>query len=620
VFRRTAPLAIAAVGLAIAAAPAPAAPQPAAPPAATGGSTPKAVYFVSDGMRQDLVSTFAAQGLMPTMAEFLKKGTSATGGGLLTQAPPNTGAGWYTLATGAWPGSHGSTNNTFHKNGDAFANRTGAFDANVLQAESIAQSAERGGLKVAQVEWAGGRNATINGPTIDFQSFFSGRGVATNFIGHAGEPLFDDAPFISSFGLQFDHPSGYAGQAPFAGAAPTDATGWTAVPASFSPAKEMRLRVLDFGVDKYGLNAYVYDSTNDATTNYDRVLFSPTKSGADKVGDLRKGEWADVKVKIVGGSLAGQTAGMLVKVEELTGDLSRVRLFHTSVSRAIASWPGFSEPGFTGDFAEFLAQRFPTSTAADFAILEAGVTSEETYAQQGLYWSTGHWPMLEYVAKTYRPDLLMVGMPTTDEFQHQFLGLVSPSLPNGAANPAYDDVDLNGVPDGRVAAREGFIKAAYAESDETLTLARSLVGKDPTTFVSSDHGFAPQFLAIDASQVLVDLGLLSRPQTSNCRPAAGETIGKAKACWAGGTVQVYLNLAGRSRRRRPDAGAGRPGGLDGGCHQGQVPRPERPERLDARRQARGVEGHRPCLHEGRVPVHPQRPELDGRHGPPDANR
>ena len=66
-----------------------------------------------------------------------------------------------------------------------------------------------------------------------------------------------------------------------------------------------------------------------------------------------------------------------------------------------------------------------------------------------------------------------------------------------------------------------------------------------TTFVSSDHGFAPQFLAIDASKVLVDLGLLSTPQTSNCRPAAAETIGKAKACWAGGAVQIYLNLAGR---------------------------------------------------------------------------
>ena len=170
------------------------------------------------------------------------------------------------------------------------------------------------------------------------------------------------------------------------------------------------------------------------------------------------------------------------------------------------------------------------------------MTSEDTYVQQGLYWATGHQPMLEYVAKTYKPDLLLVGVPTTDEFQHQFLGLVSPTLPNGAANPAYDDVDLNGVKDGRVAAREAYIRTAYAEADETLTLARKLVGRDPLTFVSADHGFAPQFLAIDASQPLVDMKLLTLPQTSNCRTAVGEPTPKAKACWAGGTVQIYLNV------------------------------------------------------------------------------
>lgn len=514
-------------------------------PSHSSAPTDKAVYFASDGLRQDLVEKYADEGVMPTMKKFLRNGVKARGHGMLTQAPPNTGAGWYTLATGAWTGVHGSTNNTFHKNGDPFANRTAAFDPGVLQAESIAQAAERGGLKVAQMEWAGGRNASIQGPTIDYQSFLSGRGVATNFIGQKGDALFDDEPFIRSFGLQFDHPAGYAGQAPFPGAAPTPATGWSGVPTSYSPAQEMRLRVLDAGVDKYGLNAYLYDSRDDGRTKYDRVLFSPTKSGADAVGDLRQGEWADVKVTVQGGALAGKTAGMLVKVETLAPDLSRVRLFHTSVTRAIASWPTWpGEPGYT-DFDEYLAAEFPTSTAADFAILEAGVTSEETYAQQGLYWSTGHWPMLEYIAETYQPDLLMVGMPTTDEFQHQFLGLVSKRLPNGAPNPAYDDVDLDGVKDGRVKQRAAFIREAYAESDQTLRLARSLVGKDPTTFVGSDHGFAPQFLAIDASRPLVDLGLLSTPQTSNCRTAAGETIGKAKACWAGGTLQVYLNLAGR---------------------------------------------------------------------------
>ena len=207
-------------------------------------------------------------------------------------------------------------------------------------------------------------------------------------------------------------------------------------------------------------------------------------------------------------------------------------------------WPG--EPGFEGDFAEFVAQRFPSSQAGDFAVLEAGIVSEETYVEQGLYWETGHHPLIRYVLDTYKPDLALVGYPVTDEFQHQFLGLVTRKLPNGADNPAFDDVQVNGTPDGRVSERRAFLRRAYKGADATMRLAqRRLDDPKLTTFVSSDHGFAPQFAAIDASKVLVDLGLLSTPQTSNCRPATGETIGKAKACWAGGTVQVYLNLAGR---------------------------------------------------------------------------
>jgi 2',3'-cyclic-nucleotide 2'-phosphodiesterase (5'-nucleotidase family) len=529
------------LGLVLGMAYVPAAATPGQAPSSPGPKADQLIFFASDGLRQDLVEKYAALGLLPAMKELLRTGAKATEGGLLTGAPPNTGSGWYSLATGAWSGVHGSTNNTFHINGQAFGNRTAAFDAGVLQAETIAQAAERGGKKVAQIEWAGGRNGVIAGPTIDFRVFLSGRGVATNYVG-----LTDDAAFTASFGLQFDHPAGFAGQAPFPGAAPTPAAGWTDVPASYSPAMEMRMRVLDFGVDKYGLNAYIFDSSDDGATNYDRVLFSSTKDGDDAVGNLKKGEWADVKVIIVGGSLAGKTGGFLVKVEELTGDLSMVRLFHTSVTRANASWPGWpGEPGFTGDFAEFVAQMFPTSTAADFAILEAGIVSEETYVEQGLYWETGHHPLIEYIIEKYGPDLVLAGYPVTDEFSHQFLGLVTRYLPNGDRNPAYDDVQVNGTPDGRVVEREGFLRRAYKGADATLALIQSLMPHKTTTFVSSDHGFAPQFLAIDASKVLVDLGLLSRPQTSNCRPATGETIGKAKACWAGGTVQIYLNLAGR---------------------------------------------------------------------------
>jgi len=511
--------------------------------ATTGGGThhgrisDKVLFFASDGLRQDAVAKYAKQGVVPGFEWMLKQGAFASNNGLLTQAPPNTGAGWFTLATGAWPGVHGSTNNTFHINGGTFANSTAAFGAvNVLQAETIAQAAERGGKKVAQIEWAGGRSGSIQGPTLDFRNFRSVRGVTTNYVSPSDIPA-----NITAFGVQYDQ------QAPVA------AAGWTNVPASQdnAPAMEMHMAVKDTlaGTDKYGLNAYIYDSKNDGKTNYDRVLFSRSKDGgADKVADLKEGELGDVKVTIQEtGALNGKTGAMLIKVERLSSDLSQVRLFHTSVTRAIATWPNWQgEPGFTGSFEDFVAERFPSSQAGDFAVLEAGIVSEETYVQQQQYWETSYHPLIKYVLDTYKPDLALVGYPGTDEIQHQFLGLVTKKLPNGAKNPAYDDVEVNGTPDNRVKQREAFIREAYEGSDATMRLAQEHMhepGLD--TFVSSDHGFAPQFLAIDGSKPLVDLGLLSRPQTSNCRTAVGETIGKAKACWAGGALQIYLNLAGR---------------------------------------------------------------------------
>src|SRR4051812_3139713 len=270
-----------------------------------GDDSSKLLFYASDGMRQDAVEKYADQGLTPGFKDLLRHGAYASDHGLLTQAPPNTGAGWFSLATGAWSAVHGSTNNTFHINGSTFANSQAAFPSNgtsILQAETLAQATERGGKKVAQIEWAGGRSAAINGPTVDYRNFFSGRGVVTNYTSPE-----DNVPFALSLGLQYDK------------ADPVDATGWTNVPLSYSPAKEMHLRVVDFGTDKYGLNAYIYDSRNDHRTNYDRVLFSRTKSGTDTVADLREGDpFADVKVKLTGtsgGTFDGKTGAFLLKVE-----------------------------------------------------------------------------------------------------------------------------------------------------------------------------------------------------------------------------------------------------------------------------------------------------------------
>ena len=98
-----------------------------------------------------------------------------------------------------------------------------------------------------------------------------------------------------------------------------------------------------------------------------------------------------------------------------------------------------------------LVDQFPTSTAADFAPLEAGIVDEDTYVEQGLKWADFHWRAPSSTSSTtVQPDtdLLMLGNPVTDEFTHQFLGLTVPVDIDGDPNPYYDDLTNDNIPDG----------------------------------------------------------------------------------------------------------------------------------------------------------------------------
>jgi 2',3'-cyclic-nucleotide 2'-phosphodiesterase (5'-nucleotidase family)/predicted AlkP superfamily phosphohydrolase/phosphomutase len=495
----------------------------------------KAVLFAADGMRPDLVDKYASQGALPTMKDLIKRGVEGQNG-LQQGFPPNTGVGWATLGTGTWPSEHGSTNNTFHRTGEGNFNTSTSFSATgILQADHIAQAAERAGKSVVAVEWVGARSLVpaLQGPVVDFRSFFSRRGIVLNYD-LPGQPAGANA-----FGVDYQK------------VALAAAEGWTNVPASFSPPKQQQftLTTTFAAVNPSRVfDLYIFDSTNDAATNYDRVLVVPAtagKNGGAALANLAQGGWQDIKVALEG-ARAGQTAGFSVKAIEIAPDLSEFRLYFTSVARVNATYNALGAVG-SAAFEETLARDFPTSTAADFAPLEAGIVDEDTYVQQGLMWKDAHWAYLRYIFETLQvnPDLLLLGAPTTDEFSHQFMGLVTPKDIDGNANPYFDDVTNDNIPDGRVGVREGYIRAAYTEADGTLALGRSLMGGNKaTTFVTSDHGFGPQWWAVNVSKVLVDLGLQGAEQTGNCRKAAsGQTL--VKECHAGGTAQIYLNVAGR---------------------------------------------------------------------------
>jgi len=504
--------------------------------------TSKMIMFASDGMRPDLMDKYRVAGQMPTYADLVAKGVKGDNG--LTQAfPPNTGVGWYTLATGTYPGEHGSTNNTYFRSGDTFNNRTSFSQLGTLQADTLAAAAERAGKKVAQIDWVGGANAGINGPTVDFVNFFSTRGVLAaplNATEQAG---------AAAFGISYQ-------VAAFAPAA-----GWTNVPAGDPASAPMQTSLAvatTFAAQNpnRSYDAYIYDSNVNGVAAYDHVILvrsAAAKDGSKASVNLAVGDFKEIKLTGADGLIGtrvGQTAGFYTKLIGLAGDLSSFKLYFTSVERVIATCATVAcnalPAGGAGEnkLEKYLAENFPTFISADFAPLEARIIDEETYVEQGRdLEKAASDAYLEFILGTLQPDtdVAFVGYPVTDEFSHQFMALVTPTDIDGNPNPYFDDLEGNGTPDGLLATREGYIRSAYHEADAKLALARSYLS-DATVFASSDHGFAPQWYAVNAGKVLADAGIQTPEQGSNCRAATGASpVNLAKACWAGGTAQIYVN-------------------------------------------------------------------------------
>ena len=509
------------------------APAAAAPPGKGGNTAGKAVFFAADGMRQDIVEKYAAAGVMPTM----KRVPEGRHEGV-RQRPADPGAAEHGRrlvhasrpARGRASTDRPTTRSTRTGTRSATA-RTAAFDPGVLQAESIAQSAERGGLKVAQVEWAGGRNASIQGPTIDFQGFFSGRGVATNFIGEAG-----DAAVRRRAVHQRLRPAVRSSRR-------------VRRPQAAVPRRRGRRRRdrLDGRADVGDRQPREGDAAPGARRSRHRTSTASTRTSSTAPTTAR----STTTRSCSRGRRAARHRRRRHAAPRASGPTSRSR---STAARSTARPPACSSRSRSsarisprppvphvasparsrrgrrgrasrvhGDFDEYVARKFPTSTAADFAILEAGVDERGDVRRAGPV--LGDRPRAD---ARVRGDQVPAGPRCSSACRRRTSSSTSSSAssarrcPIGAANPAYDDVFLDGD-EGRP--RRGSARGSSAppteEADEVLTLARALVGKNPTTFVSSDHGFAPQFLAIDASKPLSTSACSSRrrPRTAARRPA-----------------------------------------------------------------------------------------------------
>jgi 2',3'-cyclic-nucleotide 2'-phosphodiesterase (5'-nucleotidase family) len=519
--------------------------QDATPLASDSGRRP-VLLFNAPGMRPDLVESFAAEGALPAIAELMAEGAIADGG-LRAPFPATAGVNQATLLTGTWPAEHGVVGDRFFRTGSPdFAEFATWTDPGLIQADTLPQVAERAGKQVVSVGWEGvsALDPPLGGPVVAAPVSYSQSGVVTN-IALADQPATADRPDTGYERVDL-----------------RPAEGWLGAPQSFSPAQETAFTIRS--LDPTGPNpdrsaaVYVYDSTDDATTNYDRVLVAPEKDAAGTLADLSPGAWAAVPVMLTG-ERDGQTAGFWLKTIDLAPDLSTFRLYFTAVSRISASWldcgerPECTEPG---GFEEALNAAVGAPIAVDAAPLEAGLIDEATFVAQGTTAARQSVDALRFIVEDLgvQPDLLLLGTSFPDAVSRQLLGFRAASDAGDAvATPLSEAGDGDGV---NVDAdnAEGAVREGYMMADELLAAGRDLLGPESTTLLVSPWGLAPSWLAVNAGRVLVDAGIAEAEQPENCVP--GPVTGPpgtpdpeelpigpvAKICWSGGTAHVYINL------------------------------------------------------------------------------
>jgi len=461
-------------------------------------------------MRQDLMKQLVAEGKMPNFERLLNSGVDA-GKGLIPVMPANSAPNWASIATGTSPGVHGATNNLFHDNREPFTLLgVNGFEPDEHEGETIAERAEAAGLTVAVLAWKTFDLASLSrGATLGISPFaVTGRGIIANYD-VPNVHLEELRELIELLGEELTYTQ--VTLAP--------AVGWANVPASFSPAQETTFEMNEVSADldvplpnpaRLTYHVYIYDSTFDATVNYDKVLISPTKNGADLVAVLTAGRWS-------GSIPATVTQGrgkFYVKLLDLEPDLSKFRLYFTSVT-GVKAWPE--------SLAEDLADFDGIMRWDDFFPFWANLIPASTFAQQILYWyQVVGGQMFPYVIQTYQPDLVMAGTGVPDIMQHSFLALATPGT------DVYDPV--------QAPLARAFIELSYTEADRILGELWALM-PSANVIALSDHGFSPVWRALHSHDLLTDAGLLDMEDLSSSRAVPYQTAA---------TVQVYVNLEGRN--------------------------------------------------------------------------
>ena len=480
-----------------------------------------------------LIEKHIAEGHLPTFKKLIDSGVIADN--CLVPYPTVTPPNWASIATGAWPGTHGITDFHSHKLGTTPVNTNciQSFDSQLCEAEYLWDVADKAGKKCIVFNYPGAWPSKMkNGIMV------GGRGLAIGEVRAGMTAMFSRANLCSDMLITSGfYPRGIKGK--FA-----EAKGWSNLPKKEKEPLEMEAKMVfrDAEVAPAETSWYVL-ARQSGDNGYDRASLSPSKDFNDAFCTLSVGEWSPVintSIKMQDGKM--EEAFFRCKLVELSDDAEDLRLYISSVGAKT----GWSNPPEIA--AELQSQEGITGITGGIMGYALEWYDLNTFVEINEYYTQFLADCACALLGKHEWDLFFMHAHSPDYAYHMILTEMDPDLTKDEAV--------------RKAAWNAHLRI-YQAQDKMLAQILGVLDKDTLVITVSDHGAVPDGPNIDPFKMLVPAGLTVLSEKQIDFANVGDIKGRAQGlieefrvafqvpdvskskCFPQRAIYIYINLKGR---------------------------------------------------------------------------
>jgi len=505
----------------------------------------KAMVIGIDSPIAARVYRWAREGKLPALKGLLERGVHAPN--CLVPLPTVTPPNWTTIATGAWPGTHGITDYMVHLPGQPLHEVHNGYLADEVQAETLWDALARVGKKAIIVNWP-----TTWPPRIKNGCQIGGFGLAPTDWQFGLPVPFAYRGLLAVDALIATDYYVYATEATFG-----RAHGWSGV--EHGPRALEATVTVGWRRPRDDLAPVTWHILVDSagSSGYDTAVVAKSKDKTGVYARLHTGQWSENIYDEFQTSTGPLPGVMRLKLLELSADAQRFRLYVVGPC-ALHGW------GYPASIEKEIvsAEGLPTGKIAweGFAMdwLDADTIVEAYHLQNAWLADASLWLL------RHKPwHVFFTHLHSTDWLYHYLTLKLDPlTAENPAEVQCWQDVELR----------------LYQDVDWAIGRILEAADEDTLVTVVSDHGAKTQTAHIDVNEILERAGLLAylpgeddegaavsaadSALPSGMRKSIRGFLGLKRIDWkrtkavAQRNVHVYVNLRGRDPDGIVEPGAG----------------------------------------------------------------